>query len=183
MGAAWQLVKQGKADVAVLEQNPVAGGNAGSFEIAGLKVDYGSHRLHPATDPAIMDDLRELLGEDLLDRPRHGRIRLQNRWIHFPLKPQDLILKLPPSFGANVALDAVKKFIPKNQNENGRETFTSVLEKGLGATICRDFYFPYAKKNLGFAAGRTFSDSGAPARFSRKFGENGEENFINRSRI
>ena len=149
MGAAWQLVKQGKADVAVLEQNPVVGGNAGSFEIAGLNVDYGSHRLHPATDPEIMEDLRELLGEDLLDRPRHGRIRLQNRWIHFPLKPQDLILKLPPSFGANVALDAVKKFIPKNQNGNGRETFTSVLEKGLGATICRDFYFPYAKKIWG----------------------------------
>lgn len=149
LGAAWQLVKQGKADVTVLEQNPVVGGNAGSFEIAGLKVDYGSHRLHPATDPEIMEDLRELLGEDLLDRPRHGRIRLQNRWIHFPLKPQDLLLKLPPSFGAGVALDAVGKFIPKKHNGNGRETFTSVLEKGLGATICRDFYFPYAKKIWG----------------------------------
>lgn len=149
LGAAWQLAKQGKADVTVLEQKEVVGGNAGSFELAGLNVDYGSHRLHPATDPKIMSDLQELLGDDLLDRPRHGRIRLQGRWIHFPLKPQDLILKLPISFGAGVAGDAIGKFIPKRSNGNGHETFTSVLEKGLGSTICRDFYFPYAKKIWG----------------------------------
>ncbi len=148
LGAAWRLRKEGKADVTVLEQNPVVGGNAGSFELAGLYLDYGSHRLHPATDARIMEDLRGLLKEDLLDRPRHGRIRLQNRWIHFPLKPQDLVLRLPLSFGAGVAFDAAKKFVPKS-NGNGHETFTSVLEKGLGATICRDFYFPYAKKIWG----------------------------------
>ncbi len=148
LGAAWRLAKHDKADVTVLEQNETVGGNAGSFEIAGLNVDYGSHRLHPATDAKIMADLRGLLGDDLLERPRHGRIRLQNRWIHFPLKPQDLITKLPVSFGAGVAFDAAKKFVP-HKNGSGRETFTSVLETGLGATICRDFYFPYAVKIWG----------------------------------
>lgn len=150
LGAAWQLAKQNKADAIVLEQKETVGGNAGSFEIAGLQVDYGSHRLHPACEPKILNDLRGLMGEDLLERPRHGRIRLQNRWIHFPLKPQDLILRLPVSFGAGVAFDALKKFVPhKNGNGNGHETFTSVLEKGLGGTVCRDFYFPYAEKIWG----------------------------------
>jgi protoporphyrinogen oxidase len=148
LGAAWRLAKENKADAIVFEQKETVGGNAGSFEIAGLPVDYGSHRLHPATDAKILDDLRELLGEDLLERPRHGRIRLQNRWIHFPLKPQDLITKLPAEFGAGVALDALKKFVP-HKNGNGHETFTGVLEKGLGATVCRDFYFPYAEKIWG----------------------------------
>ncbi|MEJ7712626.1 MAG: FAD/NAD(P)-binding protein [Pyrinomonadaceae bacterium] len=54
----------------------MVGGNAGSFELSGLMVDYGSHRLHPACQPQIRDDIRDLLREDLLDRPRHGRIRL-----------------------------------------------------------------------------------------------------------
>lgn len=148
LGAAWQLAKQRKAEVIVFEQQASVGGNAGSFELAGLPVDYGSHRLHPSCDPAILEDLREILGADLLDRPRHGRIRLQNRWIHFPLKPQDLMLRLPVSFGTGVAFDALKKFVP-HRNGNGRETFTTVLEKGLGATICRDFYFPYAEKIWG----------------------------------
>ena len=149
VGAAWQLAKQGKADVTVIEQRNVVGGNAGSFEIAGLRVDYGSHRLHPACDPNILSDLRDLMGDDLLDRPRHGRIRLQGRWIHFPLKPQDLAMRLPLSFSGGVAMDALKKFLPRSGNGNGHATFTSVLEKGLGSTICRDFYFPYARKIWG----------------------------------
>jgi len=149
VGAAWQLVKQEKADVTVLEQRGDVGGNAGSFEVAGMQVDYGSHRLHPACEPKILDDLRDLLGDDLLSRPRHGRIRLQGRWIHFPLKPQDLALRLPFSFSGGVALDAAKKFVRSTNGRNGHETFTSVLENGLGATICRDFYFPYAVKIWG----------------------------------
>ncbi len=148
VGAAWQLVKQGKADVIVLEQRDDVGGNAGSFEVAGMQVDYGSHRLHPACEPRILDDLRELLGDDLLSRPRHGRIRLQGRWIHFPLKPQDLALRLPLSFSGGVALDMTRKLV-RPARENGHETFTSVLERGLGSTICRDFYFPYAVKIWG----------------------------------
>ncbi|HMM80894.1 MAG TPA: FAD-dependent oxidoreductase [Pyrinomonadaceae bacterium] len=148
VGAAWQLAKQGKADVTVLEQRDDVGGNAGSFEVAGMQVDYGSHRLHPACEPRILDDLRELLGDDLMSRPRHGRIRLQGRWIHFPLKPQDLALRLPLSFSGGVALDMTRKLV-RPARENGHETFTSVLERGLGSTICRDFYFPYAVKIWG----------------------------------
>lgn len=151
LGAAWRLAKSGKADVTVLEQRGDVGGNAGSFELAGLRVDYGSHRLHPQCDPKILDDLKGLLGDDLLDRPRHGRIRLQGRWIHFPLKPQDLVMRLPVSFGAGVAFDTARKIIPKRTNGNGAETFTSILEKGLGPTICRDFYFPYARKIWGMS--------------------------------
>lgn len=152
LGAAWRLREENKAEVVVLEQRDVVGGNAGSFELAGLPVDYGSHRLHPACDPAILRDVRELLGDDLLDRPRHGRIRLLGKWIHFPLKPADLATQLPLSFGTGVAIDTAKKLVRQNGNGNGNghESFASVLEKGLGKTICRDFYFPYARKIWGF---------------------------------
>ena len=69
VGAAYQLTRKGLARVTVLEQHDAVGGNAGSFEIEGVHVDYGSHRLHPACDPEIIADLRDLLGEDLRDRP------------------------------------------------------------------------------------------------------------------
>jgi protoporphyrinogen oxidase len=85
VGAAWQLRIQGKAQVTLFEQGERLGGNAGSFEFGDQRVDFGSHRLHPATEPGIMADIQKLLGGDLLDRPRHGRIGLMGRWIHFPL--------------------------------------------------------------------------------------------------
>src|SRR5439155_876106 len=76
-------------------------------------VDFGSHRLHPACAPEILADIRSLLGADLLDRPRHGRIRLRGRWIHFPLKPLDLALRLPPAFALGTAGDLVARLLPR----------------------------------------------------------------------
>jgi protoporphyrinogen oxidase len=125
----------------------VVGGNAGSFEQAGQRLDYGSHRLHPACDPEVLADIRALLGEDLLDRPRHGRIRLRGRWIHFPLKPVDLLLRLDPRFAAGTLRDMALKALPRSAA--GDDTFASVLLANLGPTICRDFYFPYARKIWG----------------------------------
>ena len=148
VGAACQLRRQDRASVTVVEQQPVVGGNAGSFELDGHRLDYGSHRLHPACEPVIMDDIRKLLNGDLLDRPRHGRIRLRGRWIHFPLKPVDLLLRLNPGFAVATLKDmALKPF----RAGSGAETFASILQASLGPTICRDFYFPYARKIWGHA--------------------------------
>ncbi len=86
-----------------------------------------------------------MLGDDLLDRPRHGRIRIASRWVHFPLKPQDLALNLPLSFSTGAFRDALLKPFASGSTE----TFADVLERGLGRTICREFYFPYAEKIWG----------------------------------
>ena len=136
--------------------------------------DYGSHRLHPACDPAILADIRTLLGSDLMDRPRHGRILLRRRWLHFPLKPVDLALHLPPDFAIGAAVDSVGRVLRKPA-DGQEQSFASVLEAGLGATICREFYFPYARKLWGLEpdqlsaiqASRRVSAS-SPARMVRK---------------
>src|SRR6185295_3684079 len=95
----------------------------------------------------VMDDIQAALGDDLLWRPRHGRIRLQGKWIHFPLKPVDLLLHLPRSFQASLAFDMVRKLLPRS--EPAERTFASVLERGLGHTMSHSFYFPYARKLWG----------------------------------
>jgi protoporphyrinogen oxidase len=146
LAAAYRLARLKAASVTVLERENTAGGLAGSFVLDGIHCDYGSHRLHPACEPRILDDLKEWLGSDLLARPRHGRIRLRGRWIHFPLRPLDLLLRVPPGFGAGAALDAALKPLRRPARE---ETFASVLLHSLGPTICRDFYFPYARKIWG----------------------------------
>ena len=146
LGAAWKLRREKKASVTVLEQNTRVGGLAGWLEVGGQRVDFGSHRLHPACDASVLADIRFLLGDDLLDRPRHGRIRLRGRWIHFPLKPVDLLVHLDPAFTAGSLLDRVRK---SRYNGGGPESFASVLWSSLGPTICREFYFPYARKIWG----------------------------------
>lgn len=147
VGAAHWLRKTRKAQVTVVEQNTVVGGNAGSFEAGGQRLDYGSHRLHPACDPEILAEIRDLLGDDLLDRPRHGRIHLRGKFVHFPLKPVDLMLRLDPRFALGSLTDMGRKALGGKRDEG--DSFASVLLANLGPTICRDFYFPYARKIWG----------------------------------
>lgn len=148
VGAAYQLRRRDKARVTVIEQQAVVGGNAGSFEAGGQRLDYGSHRLHPACDPKILADIRSLLGDDLLDRPRHGRIRLRGKWIHFPLAPLDLLLRLDRKFALSTLRDMTVGAVSRRGNR-GEDTFASVLLASLGPTICEEFYFPYACKIWG----------------------------------
>jgi len=131
----------------VLEKSDLVGGNAGSFLFEGIWCDHGSHRLHPVAEPRVLDEVKGLLGEDLLWRPRHGRIRLQNRWIHFPLKPFDLLSRVPPRFATSLAMDMILKLFPRRRV--GEETFATVLRRGLGPTICDSFYYPYVQKLWG----------------------------------
>jgi protoporphyrinogen oxidase len=133
-----------KSEVVVIEQNPYVGGITASFEDEGLIFDYGSHRLHPSTAEDILQDIRDLLGPDLLTRPRDGRIRLLGRFVKFPLNLFDLALHLPLSFLIGIGLDTTTKLFRRKRKHNA--SYADVLLNGLGQTICNTFYFPYAHK-------------------------------------
>ena len=144
IGAAARAARRGLS-VVVFERADRVGGAAGSFELDGVRVDFGSHRLHPSTDPRVLADLKELLGDDLQRRERNGRIRLMDRWIRFPLSAGDALRRMPPSFVAGAARDALTSPFRKAR----ADTFEEVLRAGLGSMICDRFYFPYARKIWG----------------------------------
>lgn len=147
VAAALALRKSGRAEVEVLERATGPGGNSTSFKIEDIWCDYGSHRFHPVADPAVLEDVKTLLGDDLLLQPRHGRIRLGGRWVHFPLKPLDALLRLPKSFAISLLGDSAMKTFRKKST--GPATFSTVLYDGLGPTIAENFYFPYVTKLWG----------------------------------
>ena len=148
-GGAYYLAKRDDVEATLFERGNRVGGNAASFQIDGVWCDHGSHRFHPVAEPRIKDEVKRLLGDDLLTRPRHGRILLQGQWIHFPLKPLDLALRLPKRFAFSLMFDTLMKVFPKKKAE--KETFATVLERGLGPTMSKAFYFPYVEKLWGLA--------------------------------
>jgi protoporphyrinogen oxidase len=146
--AAWRLAVSGRR-VVVVERAPQPGGLAASFEVAGVRVDHGSHRLHPSTPRAVMAQLRELLGDDLQRRTRHGRIALAGRLVAFPPQPLDLVLHLPPALAARLALDTLTA--PRRRGDD-ITTFADAVRARLGPTMLREFYGPYAIKLFGAPA-------------------------------
>jgi phytoene dehydrogenase-like protein len=103
LAAAWFAARRDRS-VLLLERAPAIGGMAASFEVAGVRVDHGSHRLHPATPPPVLAALRGLLGEDLQLRARNGRLRVWDRWVGFPLRAGELARALPRPVLARIAL-------------------------------------------------------------------------------
>ena len=61
----------------------------------------------------------------------------------------DLALGLPARFSVGVAADLLGKAVRRANGHGELETFASILENGLGRTICDNFYFPYVQKIWG----------------------------------
>ena len=156
LAAAWQAARRGHP-VTVLERAERVGGLAGSFEVAGVRVDHGSHRLHPATPDHLLADLRGLLGDDLQTRPRNGRLRVAGEWIVFPLRPAELLRALPARTTARIAVEAVTA----PARPPGPPSFAASLRKGLGPTLYREMYAPYAEKLWGLPGEEISADQAA----------------------
>ncbi|HLZ37846.1 MAG TPA: FAD-dependent oxidoreductase, partial [Mycobacteriales bacterium] len=144
LAAATQTARSGRS-VVVLERNRHVGGLAASIEVAGVRVDLGSHRLHPAIPSRVLADLRRLLGADLQTRPRNGRLRVAGRWVGFPLRAGELLRALPPSLTAGIALDALTAPLRRPR----ADTYVEVLRVGLGGRLSTALHAPYAEKLWG----------------------------------
>ncbi len=149
--AAWRAAAAGRS-VIVVEAASAVGGMAASIEVDGIRVDLGSHRLHPSIDDRVLDALVGVLGADLQLRPRHGRLRLAGRWARFPLVASDLARSLPPRFALGAGVDALtgplrRAVTPGRRMHQG--SFSEHVRAGLGPTVARGFYEPYVAKLWG----------------------------------
>ena len=142
--AALSLARTGRS-VAVLDRAPAVGGMAGSFEVAGVRVDHGSHRLHTVLQPWLRAELTRLLGDDLQEKQRRGRIKLGQHWLKFPLSLGDMGRNLPRPFLARVAFDTATG--PLRRADGG--SAAAVIAGRLGPTVARHFYTPYLDKLWG----------------------------------
>lgn len=147
LSAGWRLAEAGLG-VTIVDRAPTVGGMSASFDIEGQRVDYGSHRLHGRADDATLAELEALMGGDLQARQRNGRIRLEERWVAFPLRAGDLATSLPPRFAVGAIVDSLTSPLRKPRGTD----FGSVVRAGLGGTVFDAFYKPYAKKLWGVDA-------------------------------
>lgn len=147
LGLARQILAGNDAasiEVEVFEANTSVGGLASSFSLDGVVFDHGSHRLHPSVRPDILEVLCDLMPGVLQRRLRHGRIVLGGRFIRFPLRPLDAALRLPWRIKWRLLRDM---FVRSRHDDAG--SFAATLESQLGTTLCREFYFPMARKLWG----------------------------------
>jgi protoporphyrinogen oxidase len=103
--ACYELGKVG-IPATVLEREAILGGIARTDAYKGFRFDIGGHRFF--TKCKEVDDLwTEILGSEMLVRPRLSRIYYRNKFFQYPLKPMDALTKL----GLFTSLAAVGSYL------------------------------------------------------------------------
>ncbi|NDL55972.1 protoporphyrinogen/coproporphyrinogen oxidase [Phytoactinopolyspora mesophila] len=142
--AAWRAAQRG-FKVALLERADHVGGMAASVDVAGIRVDQGSHRLDRATPAGLLNDLRALLGEDLQLRHRNSRIRVGDQWLSVPLRADEVTRKLPPSMLARIAKDSATLSFRRSEDDS----YAAVVRGRVGPALYDSVYGPLAEKQWG----------------------------------
>lgn len=131
--------------VVLYESASRLGGMAASIEVAGQRVDLGSHRLHPSASAPVAALLDEVLGDDLQTRERNGRLHIGGSWVRFPFRPTDLVRSTPPRVAGRLVADLLRRSAP----DPDASTYADVVRSGLGPTALREFHGPMAAKLWG----------------------------------
>jgi protoporphyrinogen oxidase len=141
--AAYALAKQGRP-VTVLERDATVGGLARTEERDGYRFDLGGHRFF--TKCAEVEELwHEVLGEELLLRPRLSRIFYRGRFLDYPLRASDVIAKLGPlelTLALGSYLNAAFRHSPD-------ENFEQWVSSRFGRRLYEMFFRSYTEKVWG----------------------------------
>jgi protoporphyrinogen oxidase len=131
--------------VIVLEAEAQVGGLAKTVERDGYRFDLGGHRFFTKSGE-VSALWHELLGDELLLRPRLSRIRWRGRFLDYPLRGSDVARKLGPvelsrSLGSYVKAAAGPK--------GDEETFEEWVVNRFGRRLFELFFRSYTEKVWG----------------------------------
>jgi protoporphyrinogen oxidase len=139
------LLARHRLPVVVLEAESQVGGLAKTVVRDGYRFDLGGHRFFTKSEE-VEALWRELLGDDLLVRPRLSRIRWRGRFLDYPLRASDVVRKLGPvelgrSLGSYVRAAATPR--------GADESFEDWVVSRFGRRLFELFFRSYTEKVWG----------------------------------
>ncbi len=142
--AARELAARG-VDPVVLEAGDSVGGLARTVERDGYRFDLGGHRFFTKC-PEVEEIWEQVLGAELLDRPRLSRIHWRGRFLDYPLRAGDVVRKLGPvELGRSLASYAVASLRPAGPED----TFEQWVTRRFGRRLFELFFRSYTEKVWG----------------------------------
>jgi protoporphyrinogen oxidase len=141
--AALLLAQRGRS-VTVVEREELVGGLARTEERDGFRFDLGGHRFF-TKHPEVQALWEEILGDDLLLRPRLSRIRYGGRMFAYPLEAGDVVRNL----GAWELSRALGSYLRARTSSGESETFEEWVTRRFGRRLYEMFFSTYTEKVWG----------------------------------
>jgi len=142
--AAYELCRLGTPCI-VLEQDSVVGGLARTVDHNGYLFDIGGHRFYTKV-PLIEQIWKEVLGDDLLVRPRLSRIYYRGRFFQYPLDPVNTLARLGTVETLRCLASYARARLAPQSPEDNFETWVS---NRFGSRLFNIFFKGYTEKVWG----------------------------------
>jgi protoporphyrinogen oxidase len=147
--AAWLLTRHGRHPL-VLEKDNQVGGIARTVEYKGFRFDIGGHRFFTKVR-AVRQLWRDMLGAELLERPRLSRIYYGGKFFDYPLKPMNALTGLGP---VNALLVLLSYIWIRLRPIRPEVTFEDWVTNRFGRRLYTIFFKTYTEKVWGIPCSR-----------------------------
>jgi len=146
--AAGYYLARGGFSVTVVERAPVVGGLCGSFQAHGFTLDHGPHKLYSVV-PGILDEIRALLGDRLIEHRKRNRVRLLGRFMDYPLTLGNLMPLLGPARAAGLGLSYAAAAAGGILDGTEPRTYEDYVVRRFGRGVYELVFEPLARKVWG----------------------------------
>jgi protoporphyrinogen oxidase len=143
--AAHLLARRGEPGV-VFEADGAVGGIAKTVVYDGYRFDLGGHRFFTKLEP-VQHLWEEMLGDELLLRPRLSRIYFDGKYFAYPLQAKDVIGRLGVVESVRCTLSYFRSRLSRHRR--AEETFEDWVESRFGRRLYDAFFGPYTEKVWG----------------------------------
>jgi protoporphyrinogen oxidase len=152
--AAYLLTRE-DVPVTVLEADPeYVGGISKTVEYKGFRFDIGGHRFFSKSQE-VEDLWTELLGDDMLVRPRSSRIYYRGQFFSYPLKAFEALKRLGLVESFLCVLSYLKaRIAPKRDPQN----FEEWVSNQFGKRLFNIFFKTYTEKVWGMSCKEISAD-------------------------
>lgn len=143
---ALEAARRGQRAV-VLEAEGQVGGLARTLVFGDYRFDIGGHRYHSAW-PAVTAWVLDALDNDVLDVSRRSRIRLDGRYVDYPLQFPNALTAFSPPEAARI----LASYIQARLRLNGRRpdvSFEDWVVRRFGRALYDVYFRPYTEKVWG----------------------------------
>jgi protoporphyrinogen oxidase len=147
LAAGYYLSRAG-IPVTVVERAPHTGGLCGSFQSDDFTLDYGPHKLYSVV-PGILDEIRRILGDDLIEHRKKNRIRLLDRYLEYPLKLGNLLPLLGPIRSMRLGLGYAGAMAGGLLGRRPARSYEDYLVQRFGRGVFELVFEPLARKVWG----------------------------------
>ena len=151
--AAYELSKLG-LHATVVEADSQVGGLSRTVNYQGYRFDIGGHRFFSKV-PLINEVWQEILGPDLLVRPRLSRIHYAGHFFDYPLKALNALVGLGPIEALLVSLSYAKAQLRSHPEETSFEQWVS---NRFGQRLYEIFFKTYTEKVWGIPCAEISAD-------------------------